>query len=64
MAKFSLLDNSKFFTNFFDKLAGTDALRKQIIAGTSEEEIRASWQDDLKAFKKVRRQYLLYEDFE
>lgn len=49
---------------FFDKLAGTDQLRKQIIAGKSEEEIRASWKDELDAYKEMRKKYLLYPDFE
>ena len=49
---------------FFDKLAGTDQLRKQIIAGKSVEEVRSSWSDELMAFKQMRKKYLLYEDFE
>lgn len=59
-------DKSKFFTRpeFFDKLAGTDELRKQISAGKSEEDIRASWQQDLKTYKNMRKKYLLYADFE
>ncbi|TVQ43874.1 MAG: DUF1343 domain-containing protein [Saprospirales bacterium] len=58
-------DKDKFFlrNNFIDRLAGTDQLRKQIKAGLSEEEIRASWQEGLEAFKLVRAQYLLYPDF-
>lgn len=47
---------------FFDKLAGTDELRKQIIAGKSEQEIRKSWQKDLDDFEKIRKKYVLYED--
>lgn len=54
----------KFFNDFFDKLAGTDVLRKQIIAGESEEKIRAGWQQGIKKFKVIRKKYLLYEDFE
>jgi uncharacterized protein YbbC (DUF1343 family) len=50
--------------NFFDKLAGTDELRKQIIAGLSQDEIRLSWQDELSLFKQIRKKYLLYPDFE
>jgi len=52
----------KFFSkpDFFDKLAGTDALRKQIIQGVSDASIRASWNDDLKAYKQIRNRYLLY----
>ena len=59
-------DKEKFFSNagFFDKLAGTDILRKQIIDGKTESEIRASWQPALKEFKVMRRKYVLYKDFE
>ncbi len=49
---------------FFDKLAGTDILRKQIKKGMSEEAIRATWQTDIQAFKNIRKRYLLYPDFE
>lgn len=58
-------DTSKqtYFNDFFDTLAGTDELRKQIIAGKTESEIRASWQDQLNAYKKVRIKYLLYKEF-
>lgn len=51
-----------FFTqpSFFDKLAGTDELRKQIIAGKSEQEIRYQWQKELEDYKKMREKYLLY----
>ena len=56
-------DKEKFFTNasFFDKLAGTDRLRQQVVKGVSEKDIRASWQDGLEKFKAVRERYLLYE---
>ena len=49
-----------FFISFFDKLAGTDKLRKQIISGKSIREIKKSWEDDLKEFKNIRNKYLLY----
>lgn len=57
-------DKEHFFTNpsFFDKLAGNDQLRKQIISGMSEEEIRQSWQEDLDHFKSIRKKYLLYPE--
>ena len=54
----------KFFLPYFDLLAGTDQLRKQIMAGMDESEIRRSWTEDLEAFKKMRKKYLLYPDFE
>ncbi|MCR4738116.1 MAG: DUF1343 domain-containing protein [Bacteroidales bacterium] len=58
-------DKEHFFTSpgFFDKLAGTDQLRKQIVAGKTAEQIRASWQESLKEFKEIRAKYLLYSDF-
>ena len=51
----------KFFLPYFEKLAGNDILRKQIMSGMSEEEIKMSWQDELNEFKKKRRKYLLYD---
>ncbi len=44
----------------FDLRIGTDQLRKQIIAGMSEEEIRKSWEPGLAQFKAIRAKYLLY----
>lgn len=52
----------KFFTPFFEKLAGTKKLREQIIQGMSADAIRASWQRDLEQFRKIRKKYLIYED--
>lgn len=59
-------DKSTFFArpDFFDKLAGTDVLRQQIVQGLTEQEIRDSWREDLKAYKQMRKKYLLYADFE
>jgi uncharacterized protein YbbC (DUF1343 family) len=54
---------SSFFNAFFDKLAGTDQLKQQLLQGLSEEAIRATWEKDLKAFKAIRKKYLLYPDF-
>lgn len=51
----------KFFNNYFDKLAGTDVLRKQIIDGKTEDEIRKSWRDDIEKYKVVRKKYLIYD---
>ena len=41
-------------------LAGTENLKKQIIAGATEDEIRQSWEPGLTHFKKMRAKYLLY----
>jgi uncharacterized protein YbbC (DUF1343 family) len=57
--KFFDYKQSKQMGNF-DKLAGTTSLKEQIIAGKTEEEIRASWEPGLSIFKKMRKQYLLY----
>ena len=55
-------NKEKFFlkNNFFDKLAGSDQLRKNIIAGKTATEIRQGWQSGLDEYKKMRKQYLLY----
>ncbi|HHN48767.1 MAG TPA: DUF1343 domain-containing protein [Bacteroidales bacterium] len=53
-------DHEKFFSNYFDRLAGTSSLRKQIMQGMSEDEIRESWQADLKKFEALRKKYLIY----
>lgn len=57
-------DKDKFFTSYFNKLAGNSTLKEQIIAGKTEEEIRASWQAGIDEYKRMRKRYLLYQDFE
>ena len=54
----------KFFNHpkFFDLLAGTDQLRKQLLAGKTVAEIRESWQPELAEFRKIRAKYLLYPE--
>ncbi|MFD2162906.1 exo-beta-N-acetylmuramidase NamZ domain-containing protein [Paradesertivirga mongoliensis] len=47
--------------NNFDRLAGTENLKKQIISGKSEDEIRRSWEPGLSQFKLMRKKYLLYQ---
>lgn len=51
-------------TNFFNNLSGNDQLMKQLKSGTTEEEIRKSWEPKLSIFKAIRKKYLLYKDFE
>jgi uncharacterized protein YbbC (DUF1343 family) len=48
--------------DFFDLLAGTDQLRRQIAAGEQPEEIRASWQAALSEYRTLRQRYLLYPE--
>ncbi len=59
-------DKKKFFlkNNLFEKLAGNNSFKQQIIDGKTDEEIRATWQEDLDKFKNIRKKYLLYKDFE
>jgi uncharacterized protein YbbC (DUF1343 family) len=55
-------ENQKdFFNSFFTKLAGGPELQKQIEAGMTSEEIKATWQEDLSAFKQMREKYLIYK---
>ena len=46
---------------FFNQLAGSDKLYEQFKAGMTEEQIRATWQDDLQKFEQLRRKYAIYE---
>jgi len=55
-------DNEKKY--YFNKLAGNASLMEQIQSGLSENTIRASWQKGILRFKKIRKKYLLYKDFE
>lgn len=51
----------KFFNNYFNTLVGTDELKKQILAGKSEAEIRESWKVGMDAYKVKREKYLIYK---
>jgi uncharacterized protein YbbC (DUF1343 family) len=57
-------DRDDFFSSYFEKLAGTDRLRKQIMAGETEENIRKSWEKEISEFRMIRKKYLLYPDFQ
>ncbi len=57
-------NKDSFFNSFFEKLAGTATLRKQVADGVTEDQIRKSWQPGLLKFKAIRKKYLLYTDFE
>ena len=52
----------RFFNDFFDRIAGTPLLKKQIMEGMTEDEIRQSWQEGLDKFKEIRKKYLLYPE--
>ena len=58
---YKISPKKEFFIPFFIKLAGTKKLQQQIENGVSEIEIKASWQQGLNDFKKIRKKYLLYK---
>jgi len=51
-------------SGFFNKLAGNSQLKKDIEAKKTVEEIRSTWTSGLENYKKMRKKYLLYQDFE
>ena len=54
------LKDKSFFTNYFRLLSGDKQLQRDIENEKSADEIRASWKNDLDAFKAVRAKYLMY----
>ena len=54
-------EKDKFFTKYFDTLAGGPGLREQIQKGMSAEQIRETWKEGLAKFGKIREKYLLYK---
>jgi uncharacterized protein YbbC (DUF1343 family) len=54
-------DKDKFFTAYFDVLAGGPVLREQIQKGMSAKEIRKTWKEGLEKYSKIRKKYLLYK---
>jgi uncharacterized protein YbbC (DUF1343 family) len=64
IAAYHLFPDKKHFFQGFCSAAGTDTLERQIKLGMNEAEIRKSWEGPLNGFKKIRRKYLLYPDFE
>lgn len=63
-ALFSGKDSFFLKNNFIDKLAGNNILQQQVKKNMTEVDIKKTWQKDLLAFKKIRKKYLLYADFE
>lgn len=53
-----------YFNAYFNTLAGTDMLRRQIEQGMSAYAIRRSWQPELETFKQIRAKYLIYDDLD
>jgi uncharacterized protein YbbC (DUF1343 family) len=49
---------------FFKLLSGDPKIQKMIVSGATANDVRASYQSELEAFKILRKSYLLYPDFE
>ncbi len=54
-------NKDEFFNSFFEKLTGTDVLRKQIESHLTTKEIITTWKPDLEQFTKTRKKYLIYD---
>lgn len=54
-------DEWSWATAHFDRLAGTDALRLGIEAGSTLAELTAQWDDEVARFLPLRAPYLIYE---
>jgi uncharacterized protein YbbC (DUF1343 family) len=56
---FLLADSSR--NAMFDKVMGTDDVRKKLTAGVTASSIIASWEKEIADFMKMRKKYLLYD---
>jgi len=54
-------DKAKFFLPYFDKLAGTDQLRKDIQVGLGSDSIKNKWKEGLIQYRSTRNKYVLYD---
>jgi len=53
-------EHFRFHKDYFDKIMGTDQIRKALTKGKSVKDIMVSYQKDLSLFEKKRKKYLLY----
>ncbi len=60
---FSNLKRDDFFDKNFNFHIGNVDLQQQIKTGANTTNIQKSWQPDIEKFKKIRKKYLLYKDF-
>lgn len=54
------IDTDNFFIPFFENLAGTEQLKRQIKNQMSASEIRSTWKKSLNDFRQIREKYLIY----
>ena len=59
-------DSEDFFNknNFFHLLSGTDKLMNLVKGGANPKHIYETYQKELNEFKTIRKNYLIYDDFE
>jgi uncharacterized protein YbbC (DUF1343 family) len=50
----------KFNEQHFDRIAGTDKLRKELLSGKEPSDIIEGWQPNIEQFNSKRKKYLLY----
>ncbi|MGQ9661442.1 MAG: exo-beta-N-acetylmuramidase NamZ family protein [Kiritimatiellia bacterium] len=48
--------------DFFDRLFGSRAIRRQLLQGTSPDEICSEWDEALTSFRLARKRHLLYKE--
>ena len=56
------LFSKKNRVKMFEKVVGTDKIRKSLLVGESIHQLEQSWLPEVKQFKSRRDQYLLYQD--
>ncbi len=57
------MQGQTFFNNGFNAHSGNGKLMQQIKDGLSENEIRKTWEDEIKTFLQIRQKHLIYTDF-
>lgn len=57
-------DDTTFFRSYINLLSGTKEFKTQVEQGWTEDQIKATWQPGLNKYKAMRKEYLLYPDFE
>ncbi len=53
-------DEFRFHEEYFDKIMGSSKIREALLKGTGVEDIIKSYTQELKAFDKIRKPYLIY----
>ncbi len=54
-------DKLKFHDEYFDRIMGNSEIRKMLIENKKMESILKSFEEELNKFKKIRKEFLLYE---